>query len=72
VSETLLLTVRQAAALLGVGRDATYQLVRSGRLRSVAVGRKRFVPRAECERFVEREVEGGETNDAGVEAGVSP
>jgi excisionase family DNA binding protein len=64
----LLLTVREAAAILGTGRDATYGLVRSGRIRSIPVGRKRLIPRSELERFIEREI-GGETNSPGVEAG---
>jgi excisionase family DNA binding protein len=53
--EPLLVGVRDAAATLGLGRDATYQLVRSGRLRSLAVGRKRLIPRTELAAFIERE-----------------
>lgn len=51
----LLLSVRDAARQLGLGRDSCYELVRSGRLRSVAVGRKRLIPVAELVAFVERE-----------------
>lgn len=51
----LLLSVRQAAAELGCGRDACYRLVREGRLRSVRVGRKVLIPRTELAAFVERE-----------------
>jgi excisionase family DNA binding protein len=53
--EPLLVGVREAATLLGLGRDATYQLIRDGRLRSVSVGRKRLIPRQECQSFIERE-----------------
>jgi excisionase family DNA binding protein len=58
MSETLLLTVREAAQVLGIGRDSTYQLVREGRLRAVHVGRRALVPRTELEEFCRREVEG--------------
>jgi excisionase family DNA binding protein len=55
VTERLLVSVREAARRLGIGRDAAYDLVRQGRLRSIAVGRKRLVPVVELEAFVERE-----------------
>jgi excisionase family DNA binding protein len=54
----LLLSVREAAARLSIGRDTTYELVRSGRLRSVAIGRRRLVPFSELEDFVRRETDG--------------
>lgn len=57
----LLLGVREAAHQLGIGRDATYALIREGRLRSVRVGRKVLVPRMELSAFVERESDEGPT-----------
>jgi excisionase family DNA binding protein len=57
MSEPLLVSVREAARLLGLGRDNTYALVRDGRLRSVGVGRKRLVPRIELERWIASELE---------------
>jgi len=54
----LLIGVREAAAELGIGRDRAYQLVAEGRLRSLRLGRRVLVPRAELERFVEREARG--------------
>jgi excisionase family DNA binding protein len=54
----LLVGVRAAALELGIGRDATYTLIREGRLRAVRVGRKVLVPRTELVSFCEREVEG--------------
>jgi excisionase family DNA binding protein len=58
----LLLSVREAAQELGLGRDSTYALVREGRLRTVRVGARVLVPRAELDAFVARETEGGEEN----------
>jgi excisionase family DNA binding protein len=55
VTEPLLVSVREAAKRLGLGRDAAYQLVREGRLHSVALGRKRLVPVSELAAFVARE-----------------
>lgn len=57
MSGPLLVSVKQAARELGLGRDATYALVQSGRLRSVRVGTRRLVPRPELAAFVERELE---------------
>jgi len=39
------LRVEEAARLLNVGRSTVYDLIRSGRLRSVKIGRRRLVPR---------------------------
>jgi len=54
----LLVGVREAARVLGLGRDTAYQLVREGRLRAVRVGRRVLVPRAELEAFIAREAGG--------------
>lgn len=40
----LTITVEQAAAVLGVGRTTAYQLVRSGEIRSVRLGRRVVIP----------------------------
>lgn len=50
----LLISVRDAARELGLGRDATYALVRAGRIRCVRVGRRLLVPRSELSKFIER------------------
>jgi excisionase family DNA binding protein len=42
----LLVPVEEAARLLGIGRTATYGLIRSGRINSVKLGRRRLVSRA--------------------------
>lgn len=41
----LFLTIPQVAAVLGVGRNTAYSMVRSGQLRSVRVGRQIRVPK---------------------------
>jgi excisionase family DNA binding protein len=50
----LLLTVREAAALLAVGRTTLYELIADGQLGTVHIGRAVRVPRAELEAFVAR------------------
>lgn len=49
---SLLLTVEEAAELLRLGRTRTYQLVMSGRIPSVTIGRRRLVLRAGLEEYV--------------------
>jgi excisionase family DNA binding protein len=41
---TLLLSVAQAAKRLNLGPSKVYELIASGRLRSVRIGRRRLVP----------------------------
>ena len=52
--EKMLVTVSEAAALLGVGRSFAYELVQRGDLPSVKLGRARRVPVAEVRRYIER------------------
>ena len=52
--EKLLLTVGEAAVVLGVGKSRVYDLMRLRQLRSVKIGRTRRVP-VDCLReYVER------------------
>ena len=52
--EKLLLTVGEAAEVLGVGKSRVYDLMRLRQLRSVEIGRTRRVP-VDCLReYVER------------------
>jgi excisionase family DNA binding protein len=48
----LLLTIPQVCNALAVSRDAVYELLRSGRLPSVTLGRSRRIRIADLERFV--------------------
>lgn len=50
--ESRLYTVPQAAAALNIGRTVTYELIRTGRLRSVKIGNLRRVPAAALDEFV--------------------
>nr|WP_300144301.1 helix-turn-helix domain-containing protein [Propionicimonas sp.] len=38
------LTVPEMGAVLGIGRNAAYQLVREGRVRSLHIGRRIIIP----------------------------
>lgn len=60
MTDALLLSVRDAAKRLSIGRDTAYRLVRSGRLRSVEIGRRHLIPVNELEAFVARETSNGE------------
>ena len=48
----LLLTVPDAAAALGLGRSTVYQLVMTGAIPSLTVGRARRIPAAALDQFV--------------------
>ena len=52
--DKLLLTVVEAAHRLGIGRTLMYELLGSGQIRSVHVGRLRKVPAEALADFVER------------------
>jgi excisionase family DNA binding protein len=53
-AETLprLLSIPQTCHLLGVGRSSLYQMMASGRVRSVKIGRRRLIPREAIDEFV--------------------
>lgn len=47
-----LLSIKQACRVLGFSRTTLYAQLASGQLRSVTVGRRRFVPREAIEEFI--------------------
>jgi excisionase family DNA binding protein len=53
-SSRLLLTVPEAAAQLGIGRTLMYQLIRTGAVRSVRVGRLRRIRPADLAAYTAR------------------
>lgn len=50
----LLLAVREAARMIGVGETTAWGLISSGELSVVRVGRRTLVPRASIQQYVER------------------
>jgi excisionase family DNA binding protein len=50
----LLLTINQVAALLNLGRTKTYEIVRSGKIKSLKVGSRRLIRREDVELYVEK------------------
>lgn len=54
-----LLTVADAAALLGLSRSTVYQLMESGRLAYVRIGRARRIPRGSLLELTTRNRKGG-------------
>ncbi|KEF34105.1 excisionase [Deinococcus sp. RL] len=42
----------EAVSMLGMGRNSVYALIRSGRLRSIKVGRKILIPLSAIEEFL--------------------
>ena len=52
--QSLLLTVGEAAAVLAIGRTTLYELIATGQLATVHIGRAVRIPRSELEAFVDR------------------
>lgn len=50
---TLLVTIEEAARLLGVGRTTMFKFIGRGEIKSVRLGRRRFIARKSLESFVE-------------------
>ena len=51
----LLLTIPEVAATLAIGRTKVYELINSGRLEAVHIGRSARVPAAAVDEFVDRQ-----------------
>ena len=54
MTDELLLTINEAARRLSVGRSFFYQLVQSGEIKSVKLGRSRRIPLTALEEFTDR------------------
>lgn len=48
----LVLRVDDLSRALGIGRNTAYELVRSGQIRSIRIGRQLRIPRDELQRFL--------------------
>jgi len=57
--ESSVLTVKETAAYLRISPSKAYQLVRSGSLPSIAIGRRRVVPKQQLLNLIERTVKNG-------------
>ena len=57
VGQTLLLNVRQAARLLGIGKNLCYEMINEGRLPHVRLGRRVLVPREGLRAWIAHECE---------------
>jgi excisionase family DNA binding protein len=58
--EKVLLTVEEAAERLSIGRTKVFELVRTGMLESVTIGRCRRIPARALEPFVAKLAQAGE------------
>lgn len=57
--ESTVLTVKETAAFLRISPSKAYQLVRSGTLPSIAIGRRRVVPRQQLLNLIESTIKNG-------------
>jgi len=60
----LLMTVEAAAEMLAIGRTRAYELVMSGQVRSVKIGRSRLVIRESLQEYVDRLLEEQHDSDS--------
>jgi excisionase family DNA binding protein len=51
-SAPILFSVLEAARSCGIGRTKLLELVAAGEIRTIRIGKRRLVPRAELERYV--------------------
>lgn len=54
LEEKKLLTIREAGALLGLGRSLIYDLIATGEINSLKIGRARRIPTAALDEFIAR------------------
>jgi excisionase family DNA binding protein len=59
---SLLVSVEQAASILGIGRTRTFELVMAQKITSVKIGRRRLVIRRSLEEFIQRLVAAQESS----------
>ena len=52
MDQDLILTVEEAAGMLRISRGLAYEMVRTGRLPSIRLGRRLLVPRSALERML--------------------
>ncbi len=50
----LTLRVEDLMPILGIGRNTAYELIRSGQIKSIRIGRKIRIPKAEILAFLNR------------------
>ena len=66
MDQDLILTVEEAAGMLRISRGLAYEMVRTGRLPSIRLGRRLLVPRPALERMLgtsrPEPARGGENN----------
>ena len=51
------LTVQEAATVLRVGRTTMYRLIKTGKIKTIKIGRKILIPRSFIQLFVEKQAE---------------
>lgn len=57
MTDSLTMTVEEAAEVLGISRSLAYEGVHSGEIPSITVGRRILIPRAALEEWLSGQVE---------------
>ena len=53
LNQSLMVTVEEAARLLGIGRTTMFELIGSGDVKSVRLGRRRLIARKSLKSFID-------------------
>ena len=64
----LLHPTAEGAALIGVGRSTLYELIKSGEIKTVKIGRRTLIPHDELVRFVSTLTGGAASGDSTYDA----
>ena len=59
LDKRLCITVPEAAAMLGLSRNFTYELVKQRKLPVIVFGKRKLIPRAALEKILEKGAENG-------------
>ena len=64
LSQRLLLRPEEVAAILGLGRSTIYELLRTGELSAVHIGRATRIPARDLDRWIEQHSSGSASGSA--------
>jgi len=56
-ADPILVGVKEAAAIIGIGRTALYKLLGEGKLKAIRIGRRNLIPIEELKALVERRLQ---------------
>ena len=65
----LLVSINEAARIVGLGRSKTYELIKTNELRLIKVGARSLVAMSDLQRFVEEKIEASKSGRSNCDTG---